>query len=102
MNAVPPSSMLENGVLIVFGKDQPEYLPLPASVDPHGLVMTEWEPSADELQALFTGGRVRLFMWKGLQHTCAKCGHHNPALLTPVKLETVAADPLSEYPSEKV
>lgn len=89
MNPVTPGAMLENGTLVVFGKHQPEYIPLPASVDTNGLVMTEWEPTAEELQILFTGGRVRLFMWKGLRHLCSKCANADPALLTPVKLEVV-------------
>jgi hypothetical protein len=46
---------------IVFAKDQPEYIPLPASVDADGVVMTEWEPTAEELQRLLCGGRIRLF-----------------------------------------
>lgn len=62
MNCVEPA--LHVGArLVVLAKDQPEYTPLPASVDAEGLVMTEWEPTADELERLFRGGRIRLWTW---------------------------------------
>lgn len=48
--------------LVVFAQDQPQYVPLPASVDPEGLVMTEWEPTAEELDRLLCGGRIRLWV----------------------------------------
>lgn len=95
MNPVAPT-LHDGASLVIFGKDQPEYIPLPASVDSTGLVMTEWVPSADELSLLFTGGRVRLWMWKGVAHSCSKCSHQDPTLLTPVRLEAIAADPLEE------
>ena len=42
MTPVEPT-VVEGSSLIVFAVDQPEYIPLPASVDSDGLVMTEWE-----------------------------------------------------------
>jgi hypothetical protein len=46
----------------VFAKNQPPYLPLPASVDEAGMVMTEWQPTAADLDRLLCGGRVRLWV----------------------------------------
>ena len=66
--------------LVLFAKDQPEYIPLPALVSADGVVMTEWEPSAEELERLLQGGRLRLWV-----HTF---GHP----LQPVKLEVVEPD----------
>jgi len=63
--------------LVIFAKDQPEYVPLPAMVSADGVVMTEWEPTADELERLLQGGRLRLWV-----HTF---GHP----LQPVALEVV-------------
>jgi hypothetical protein len=49
--------------LVTFGVTQAElYYALPASVDAQGTVMTEWEPSAEDLAALMRGGRVRLWL----------------------------------------
>ena len=53
---------------VEFAKDQPEYLTLPALVGSgpgmRTTVITEWEPTAEELQRLFTGGHVRLRILK--------------------------------------
>lgn len=62
MTPVEPQ-LHENAKLVIIAKDQPEYIPLPASVDNNGVVMTEWEPTAEELQKLFTGGRIRLWIY---------------------------------------
>lgn len=94
MNPVSPSTMIEDGKLVIFGYGQPEYIPLPASVNPSGLVMTEWELSAEELQCLFTGGRIRLWIWKGVAHVCPHCSTQIPALLSPVRVEAVPAEPI--------
>ena len=47
---------------MVFGANQPEYIPLPLSIDEKGAVTTEWEPTAEELDKLLCGGRVRLIV----------------------------------------
>ena len=74
----PVEPALHDGArLVVFAKDQPQYIPLPASVDKEGVVMTEWEPTADELDRLLSGGRIRLWV-----HTC---GHP----LQPVLVEAI-------------
>ena len=62
MTPVEPT-LHEGAKLVMFAKDQPEYLPLPASVDASGCVMTEWEPTAEELDRLLCGGRVRLWIY---------------------------------------
>jgi hypothetical protein len=70
--------MLHDGAeLVVFAKDQPQYIPLPASVDASGIVMTEWEPTEEELDRLLQGGRIRLWV-----HTF---GHP----LQPVSIEAI-------------
>jgi hypothetical protein len=89
MTPVEPS-LHEGGFLIVFAKDQPQYQPLPASVDLQGTVMTEWEPTAEELQALLTGGRIRLWVLHAFgAHTCPSCRHEVPHLLSPSRLEVI-------------
>ena len=41
---------------VVFAKDQPQYIPLPAYVDPNGVVVTRWKFSFKErLNILFRG-----------------------------------------------
>jgi hypothetical protein len=63
MTPVEPTAVHAGGRLVVFAKDQPQYLPLPASVDATGVVMTEWEPTAEELARLMDGGRVRIWLY---------------------------------------
>ncbi len=63
MTPVEPSVLPAGATLVVFAKDQPEYIPLPAAVTADGCVMTEWEPTALELDALLTGGRLRIWLW---------------------------------------
>jgi len=62
MKPITPA-LHQNGRLVVFAKDQPEYDPLPASVDAEGLVMTEWELTAEELATIVNGGRIRLWVY---------------------------------------
>jgi hypothetical protein len=76
MQPVEPA-LHEGAKLVVFAKDQPQYISLPASVDAGGCVMTEWELTEVELDRLLCGGRIRLWV-----HT-----FHHP--LQPVMLEVV-------------
>lgn len=62
MTPVAPKVMQEGARLVVFAEDQPEYAPLPAAVSPDGVVMTEWELSAEDLATLLNGGRIRMWM----------------------------------------
>lgn len=50
------------GVNIVFGKDQPEYQPLPAMrfEDGHGSVITCWELTDEEIETLIKTRRLYL------------------------------------------
>lgn len=61
MNATIPTDYADREI-IVYAKDQPPYVPLPASVDKDGTIMTDWEPTAEELAALMRGGKVRLWI----------------------------------------
>lgn len=45
---------------IVYAKDQPQYLPLPALRWPDGLVVSRWHPSWKERLLLILGGDVYL------------------------------------------
>jgi len=83
MNPVEPT-IHEGAVLVVFAKNQPEYTPLPASVDGSGCVMTEWEPTEEELACLFVGGRIRLW----IHGTGVQKGRP----FTPVQLEVIGPE----------
>ena len=52
------------GANVVFAKDQPQYLPLPAYIekgDPEGKVSTVWQLSAEELEKIQeNGGKIEL------------------------------------------
>jgi hypothetical protein len=53
---------MPGGQYVVLGAHQPGYIPLPAVMAPDGLVLTEWEPTAEELAAIIEGGRLRLWV----------------------------------------
>lgn len=59
MRPVEPPE-IQDTQAVVFAKNQPEYLPLPSRVYEDGTVVTEWEPSDEELERLKIGGRIRL------------------------------------------
>lgn len=49
------------GVNVVFAKDQPEYIPLPAMKvpnDPQGLIITKWQLSPEELERVKETGTI--------------------------------------------
>lgn len=53
------------GTNVVFGKDQPEYLPLPAYKvpgDPKGAIITKWKLSPEELAKVQETGEIYLSM----------------------------------------
>jgi hypothetical protein len=58
---VPSRVRFAHAKKVTLGADQPEYAPLEAAVFEDGLTVTEWEPTAAELEILFKGGRVRLW-----------------------------------------
>lgn len=53
-----PASFPEQTV--IFAKDQPQYLALPAHVSAHGVVTTCWEFSVEELCVLLKTKRIWL------------------------------------------
>ena len=63
MTPVTPSQLHEGAELKMIAESQDQYVTLPASVSPDGLIMSEWEPSQDELLNLMSGGRVRLWQY---------------------------------------
>jgi hypothetical protein len=72
-------NMPEGTKEVVFAKDQPEYLPLPALVTPDGRVISTWQPNEGELALLNEGVPITLTVWHG-----ELCSHN---LLRPVRLE---------------
>lgn len=51
------------GTNVLFAKEQPEYIPLPAMRipdDPQGLIITKWELSPDELKRIQETGTIHL------------------------------------------
>lgn len=63
MNPIVPSTSPEGGRAVVFAKDQPQYIPLPAIVCPDGSVLTEWQLTEDERARLVAGEAIRLTIW---------------------------------------
>lgn len=50
------------GVNVVFAKDQPEYMSLPAMKipnDPQGLIITKWQLSPEELERVKETGTIQ-------------------------------------------
>lgn len=60
MRSITPT-LHEGAHLVILAVAQDQYDALAASVDDNGLTLTEWVPSAEELQRLFCGGHVRLW-----------------------------------------
>jgi hypothetical protein len=65
MIPVIPTQLHEGAELVMIAEHQ-DYDTLPASVS-HDMVMSEWEPTPEELMYLMMGGRVRLW-----QYTCGE------------------------------
>lgn len=63
MKPVMPNAPHAGAQPIVIAANQPQYEPLPAFVDADGVVMTEWELSAEDLAKIVNGGRIRLWIW---------------------------------------
>jgi hypothetical protein len=73
-------------MLVVFAKDQPEYIPIPALTFPDGRVLTEWSFSEEERAAIVRGENLRLWIWL-YPPCCAVCGTIGSPRLQPVALE---------------
>jgi hypothetical protein len=67
--------------VVVFAKDQPQYLPLPALVFEDGKILTEWTLTEEERQRLIRGEALRLWVWTFNQP------------LQPVMLEVTSEEP---------
>jgi len=50
---------------VVIGKDQPEYLPLPAFAARDGMVVTCWELNKEEMDMVKETGKFFLTVWTG-------------------------------------
>jgi hypothetical protein len=50
--------------LVIFAKNQPEYMPLPALTFTDGKILTEWELTEAERLALANGAPLRLWIWR--------------------------------------
>lgn len=51
-----------DGANCVYGKDQPEYMPLPAHKDENGVVLTCWKLSPEDIQRIQETGVIWLEM----------------------------------------
>jgi hypothetical protein len=47
---------------VVYAKDQPEYIPLPAYQDTDGTIVTTWELTKEEIEAVKESGRIYLMV----------------------------------------
>ncbi len=81
MKPVCPLAPHEGAELRTFAENQQDdYIPLTASVDRAGVVMSEWEPTENERQLIAAGARIRIWM-----DTCRP--FPLPPLPMPVRLE---------------
>jgi len=87
MEAVPQLVIDGEATEVVFGKDQPEYLPLPAVVYPDGRILIEWTFTEEERARIARGENLRHWIWKSWTERCERCGHETPSLFKPVRLE---------------
>ena len=83
MEAIPPFVEYAGSREVVFGADQPEYVPLPALLFADGKILIEWTFTPEERAAIARGENLRHWIWK--HPTCSQCGH--PRLFEPVLLE---------------
>lgn len=51
-----------DGANCVYGKDQPEYMPLPAHKDENGVVLTCWKLTPEDMQRIQETGVIWLEM----------------------------------------
>lgn len=63
MKPIIPAAPHQHAQLVNFALNQASYAVLPASVDPGGVVMTEWQLSAEDLARVLEDGRVRLWIY---------------------------------------
>lgn len=63
-------------IFVEIGKEQPEYLTLPALVFADGRTLIEFSFTEEERARLLSGENVRVWIWRTFQ--CTSCGapHH--------------------------
>lgn len=49
--------------LVVFARDQPQYIPLPVRIFPTGEVYSEWQLTDEEVEKLLVTKKIRLWQW---------------------------------------
>jgi hypothetical protein len=59
----PITPTCEEGHGVIFAKDQPQYLPLPAKVCTDGRVITEWQLTEEERRLIACGENIRLHLY---------------------------------------
>lgn len=60
-----------------YAEHQPEYIPLDTICTPDGKVVSQWQPTAEELQAIVEGRPITLVVWtfnQPLQPVCVAVG----------------------------
>jgi hypothetical protein len=88
MKPVEPTAIVEGMERVTFAKDQPEYIPLPAARGEDGIVLTEWELTPEEREAVANGANIRLFVSTINSYVLPDCGDRMYRL-QPVMLEVV-------------
>jgi hypothetical protein len=72
--------------IVVIGKDQPEYVPIPALAYPDGTLLIEWTFTKEERQAIARGENLRHWIHRTLR--CPQC--NAPHFFEPLRLEVTA------------
>lgn len=65
VNVVPGFDLSDE--IVIFGKDQPQYIPLPAHKQPDGVVTIRWMPTWREKLAILLGGGIWHQVWTNNQ-----------------------------------
>lgn len=63
MIPIEPEVIPEGTKLVVYAKNQPEYIPLPVIKYPDGLLLTEWKLTEEEREAIIRGENIKLWIW---------------------------------------
>jgi hypothetical protein len=66
MRPVVPQRLPAGRRIVILAKDHPAVEPFLGSIDPHGVVMSEWVFSAADLAAILNVGRLRV--WTHTEH----------------------------------
>jgi hypothetical protein len=80
-----PGFVLPQDELVIYAKDQPEYVPLPMWRGPEGVRVSRWRLTWRERLQVLLGGSLWLTILT-FEGRCQFCGETRP--LQPVRLET--------------